>query len=627
MKKILLVSIAVLTIASLSFAADFAPTVMTLTSPAEIDYQFDGDLTIPFSVSGTPAAVWLIINTKGKAADIVGVRNGFLGWHYVNKIDTTVYISDRYSRDIGETTITWSGNDQDGNAVAAGTYDYYLWAYDNQTPRQLACQFVMLGYDWEAQFSHVLEVGEDGLALPSPMLIGSPVWWFSGTTYGRYPHGTHYKWSIGGDPSDEKLLQTTWCNIYVTEDIGDSDFTYGGPVLNPTDYNTFYHCCVNIPNTTASMLKWEFVSNGEAIQDEDWLGWDELIWEQKGDAIGVWSQKPSSYTDGEYIYVQSCGLHQKEEQWNRLRVVTFDGEVIMDKQMEDWFMPDDPNPHGYINGSFHLLGSRTPYNWFLLSHTSCLHQMIDTTRLVVDPDDETDMVMFENRNGDYFMDSAYSPDVEPAWYCLADDKTTSMRRDSIAIDRNGINVIGTSYYGLISFGISTQDGTGIADCMFSDDTVSDDKNLKGGGLLCDSQSNFDGLYYCGPLAEDTSGWTNPEIASTWFCAFDSAHGIITDEPGQVAVEEDAQAAFAVAQNSPNPFNPTTSISFTVQNADQVTVEVYNVAGQKIDTLVNDFMDAGTHSVVWDASGLSNGVYFYTVKSGDFSKTMKMTLLK
>ena len=44
-------------------------------------------------------------------------------------------------------------------------------------------------------------------------------------------------------------------------------------------------------------------------------------------------------------------------------------------------------------------------------------------------------------------------------------------------------------------------------------------------------------------------------------------------------------------------------------------------------LANDFMDAGKHSVIWDASGLSAGVYFYTVKSGDFSKTMKMTLLK
>jgi hypothetical protein len=306
--------------------------------------------------------------------------------------------------------------------------------------------------------------------------------------------------------------------------------------------------------------------------------------------------------------------------------VTFDGEVVFDKMMHDWYMPDDNNPHDYINGSFHLMDSRVAYNWFLLSHTCCMHQMINTSRLVADADDEEDMVMFENRNGDYFMDSAYDPSVEPAWYCLADDKTTSMRRESIWIDSNGFNVIGTGYLGLTSFGVSTQDGTGIANMSFADDTVSDDKNLKGGGLGVDSGSAFDGLYYCGPLSADTGGWTDPTIASAWFCASDSAAGVITNTPG-TAVEDDAQAAFAVDQNAPNPFNPTTSINFTIPASGHVTVDVFNVAGQKVETLVNDHMSAGKHSVVWDASGFSNGVYFYTVKAGDHSQTMKMTLLK
>ena len=115
------------------------------------------------------------------------------------------------------------------------------------------------------------------------------------------------------------------------------------------------------------------------------------------------------------------------------------------------------------------------------------------------------------------------------------------------------------------------------------------------------------------------------VDKTTFCAFDSIHSIITSKP--IAVEEEGQSAFSVDQNSPNPFNPATSISFSIAEAGNVTVDIFNVAGQKVDTLANDFMDAGKHSVVWDASGFSNGVYFYTVKSGDFSRTMKMTLLK
>ena len=102
-------------------------------------------------------------------------------------------------------------------------------------------------------------------------------------------------------------------------------------------------------------------------------------------------------------------------------------------------------------------------------------------------------------------------------------------------------------------------------------------------------------------------------------------GIITSKP--VAVEEGTPAGFSVAQNSPNPFNPSTTISFSIPSAGIATVDIYNVAGQKIDSVVNEYLSAGSHSVMWDASGISAGVYFYTVTSGKVSKTMKMTLLK
>ena len=101
--------------------------------------------------------------------------------------------------------------------------------------------------------------------------------------------------------------------------------------------------------------------------------------------------------------------------------------------------------------------------------------------------------------------------------------------------------------------------------------------------------------------------------------------MISNKP--VGVAEDSPGAFEVAQNSPNPFNPTTSIGFVIPEAGNVTIDIFNVAGQKVDTVASKFMNAGNHSVVFDATGYSAGVYFYTVRSGDFSKTMKMTLLK
>jgi len=255
-----------------------------------------------------------------------------------------------------------------------------------------------------------------------------------------------------------------------------------------------------------------------------------------------------------------------------------------------------------VNGAFHHLASRGNNNWLLVAHTSCLNEMIDTGRLLDDPDaDEEDYIVWQNANGDYWMDSAYEPTVEPAWYCLADDKTTSMRRESACIDAQGFNVIYTGYLGITSFGVSTQDGTAVDYMAFSDDTIGDDTFQKGGGQLCDYGSNYDGLYMAGAITAETTGaYSDKGTGTSNYVAFDSVGGIITNQP--TAVEEEGQNAFSVEQNAPNPFNPTTSISFTIPDADQVTVEIYNVAGQKIDTLANNFMDAGTHSVVWDASG-------------------------
>ena len=444
----------------------------------------------------------MLSTPKIRARISVKYANGYLGWHYVNKIDTTIFISDKFSRTAGNSQITWNGKDENGINVAPGAYTYYLWAYDDKTPRVRACDFIMIGYNWEAQFVHIIEKGIDGKPLAKPMFFGSQVWWFAQADptqadYSRRAHGTVFKWTLGSDPSDGSMLQTTRMNLF---DDAVTDFSYGAPVLNPTNHNLFYETTVNFTQKVTTIMKWNFVPGGTAVQDLTWGGWENVSLEDHGIAIGVWSQKPSCYTDGNYIYQVDPGLHQKTEEWNKLRVYSFeDGSVVMDKMLHSWYMPDDPNPHGYINGSFHDMYSRTPNQWFLSSHTSCYHELINTSRLLVDADDETDMIMFFNSNGDYFMDSAYSPEVEPKWYCLADSKETSMRRDSISIDKNGFNLIGVSYLGLSSFGVSTQDGTGIGYMQFGDDTISDNKNIKGGGLQLDNNGAYDGLYYAAAI--------------------------------------------------------------------------------------------------------------------------------
>jgi hypothetical protein len=85
--------------------------------------------------------------------------------------------------------------------------------------------------------------------------------------------------------------------------------------------------------------------------------------------------------------------------------------------------------------------------------------------------------------------------------------------------------------------------------------------------------------------------------------------------------------FFVSPNYPNPFNPTTSIEFGLPEASVVRIFVYDLLGQKMATLVDGHLEAGVHSVMFEASHLPSGVYFYSVESGDYRNMYKMILLK
>jgi hypothetical protein len=88
------------------------------------------------------------------------------------------------------------------------------------------------------------------------------------------------------------------------------------------------------------------------------------------------------------------------------------------------------------------------------------------------------------------------------------------------------------------------------------------------------------------------------------------------------------AKFSLEQNYPNPFNPSTKIQYNIPENSFVSLKVYNAIGIEVANLVNSVVPAGTHDVLFDASGLNSGVYFYTLKTGNnFVQTRKMILIK
>jgi hypothetical protein len=96
---------------------------------------------------------------------------------------------------------------------------------------------------------------------------------------------------------------------------------------------------------------------------------------------------------------------------------------------------------------------------------------------------------------------------------------------------------------------------------------------------------------------------------------------------EVDVDVTTPSVYALEQNYPNPFNPSTSINFSIAEASTVKLAVYNLLGQEVKLLLNEFKEAGPHTITFDASSLTSGAYFYTLETPQFKQTKKMLLAK
>ncbi len=122
------------------------------------------------------------------------------------------------------------------------------------------------------------------------------------------------------------------------------------------------------------------------------------------------------------------------------------------------------------------------------------------------------------------------------------------------------------------------------------------------------------------FADNNDGYYNPTLWTyTWLGDTDV---IATD------VEKDEMpVTYSLSQNYPNPFNPTTQIKYSILNAGNVSLKIFDVLGREVADLVNQNQDAGHYTVNFNASSLSSGIYFYRIESGSFTSVKKMMLVK
>ncbi|MCB0748662.1 MAG: T9SS type A sorting domain-containing protein, partial [Ignavibacteriae bacterium] len=99
-------------------------------------------------------------------------------------------------------------------------------------------------------------------------------------------------------------------------------------------------------------------------------------------------------------------------------------------------------------------------------------------------------------------------------------------------------------------------------------------------------------------------------------------GVNIDEVEGVIIEE-----YRLNQNYPNPFNPVTKISYQIPTPGLVTLRIYDVLGREVRTLVNKELNSGKYEIEFDASSLSSGIYFYSLRAESFASTKKIVLMK
>ncbi len=111
-----------------------------------------------------------------------------------------------------------------------------------------------------------------------------------------------------------------------------------------------------------------------------------------------------------------------------------------------------------------------------------------------------------------------------------------------------------------------------------------------------------------------------EIGNLMMLRFDPETGTIEEISG-------SPSAFALSQNYPNPFNAMTTIRYDLPEQSDVRIEIFDIMGRKIETLITETQPAGSHAVTWDGDNSPSGIYFYTITAGEYRESNSCVLLK
>jgi len=575
-------------IAHTAFAADFSPTQLKLVVDPVIGYDFDGSrLEIPVLVEGTNAGLIFSLFTKDYAELIDRSVSGYLGWHYVNKVDTCVYYTPLKSVAVGENVITWDGRDQDGAYVPAGEYTYYVWGFDNQGAKQLMTQHMHSGWGFDIT-SAIMEHDENGLPL------ANPIWYRAGE-----------RWLIGNDPTDETLKEVT------TIELSDGWSVRGEPCMDPDDFNYFY---LNIGSSEikhASIIRLKWVPGGVAELQTDWGedGFAEIYSTAGGGSPGV-------VTDGPYLYTGDENHVASLDPDADFYIYDRDGYMVEAIDLSPWWSSAvDLEAGGQMNGGPNNFFERHGYV-FLNCHCNCLNQMIDPQRYL-DSGDYDDLFVWSNGNGDYVLDHNFEETAQLPWIC--NDYNVGPYKYSISADNNLFSAANAYDVGAVSFGLLAPDGTGLGYFAFAGETA----GWKKGTVFIDGDTPFDGIY-CDNYKTDWGRYKQAgtsavaEDTGIHFIGHDSVKGVITTGGPRPDIEP---YVTLTAPNGGEEIDRGTvyAISWRFYRVERIAIEFSSDGGGTWENVAEN-IDATARSYSWTVPNAISDACYIRISDTDNPET-------
>ncbi len=565
MRRLLIVFMLFLAAAHSVHAEPFSPTLLRIDAPDHITLDFeDAEHEIPVTVSGTPAGIVFSIFSRNRAAAIGEVRNGHLGWHYVNKIDTCVYFSSLHSFEPGDHVIEWDGRAShwlgDDRNIPPGEYTYYLWAFDN-----LGSMKKMNDHPSTGRF---LERDEEGLPLERPVY-----------------YGTGWRWTVGNDPLDETLLETTAIPLADGWETGATIPARGAvetALIDPHDPDFFHVWAGNDERGEGGILKYRWVPGGEAEPAAD-FGTDgraEAYDRSGGGSFGVVS-------DGDYLYTSDENHLSSGSPDAQFYIYDFDGALVDSIDLSPWWSdPSSADAGGQVNGGPNYAHARNGLI-HLNCHCSCLNQLVDPAHFL-ETGDPADFIVWSNGNGDYTGDKNFEETSHAPWVC--NDYTVGPYKYTISADDKGFALFNAYDVGAVTFGMYGPDGTGMGFFARAGETA----DYKEAAFVVDSGTPYDGLYMVEREKDDCNGWC--DVGGGWngvfYLGHDSISGRLTMESGKYLNITRPAARETIARGYPY------TITWASWKTDSATLEFSSDGGETWETLAAG-IDPSAGSFQWD----------------------------